>query len=146
MRSTSTSCASPKRCSIARVEAAILDDTNPRVLDGHVRAAAFEAPLDDADRDILGDAALERAALLPELQANAGRLRLAGRDHPAARVPLRSTSPDSFSVIEARRPARCWAGRARARVLDRPRRSVDLHLGEAYLRANARPRGRPALV
>src|SRR5207302_362942 len=28
-----------------RVEAAILDHANPRVLDGHVRAAAFEAPL-----------------------------------------------------------------------------------------------------
>src|SRR5207248_518036 len=30
-----------------RVEAAILDHENHRVLDGHVRAAAFEAPLDD---------------------------------------------------------------------------------------------------
>src|SRR5205823_11331884 len=51
-----------------RVEAAILDHANPRVLDGHVRAAAYEAPLDDADRATLGDAALERAALLPELK------------------------------------------------------------------------------
>src|SRR5438128_2944418 len=33
-----------------RVEAAILDHANVRVLDGHVRAAAYEAPLDDADR------------------------------------------------------------------------------------------------
>ena len=32
-----------------RVEAAILDHANPRVLDGHVRAAAFEAPIDDAE-------------------------------------------------------------------------------------------------
>ena len=45
-----------------RVEAAILDHANPRVLDGHVRAAAFEAPVDDADRETLGDEALERAA------------------------------------------------------------------------------------
>src|SRR5207237_7904533 len=51
-----------------RVEAAILDHENPRVLDGHVLAAAYEAPLDDADRELLGDAALERAALLPELR------------------------------------------------------------------------------
>src|SRR5256885_840862 len=50
-----------------QVEAAILDHANPRVLDGHVRAAAFEAPVDDADRAILGDEALERAAVLPEL-------------------------------------------------------------------------------
>ena len=51
-----------------RVEAAILDHANPRVLDGHVLSAAFEAPLDDADRDVLGDEALERAALLPDLK------------------------------------------------------------------------------
>src|SRR5438105_14999685 len=47
-----------------RVEAAILDHANVRVLDGHVRAAAYEAPLDDADRSTLGDEALERAAVL----------------------------------------------------------------------------------
>jgi DEAD/DEAH box helicase domain-containing protein len=44
-----------------RVEAAILDHSNPRVLDGHVRAAAFEAPVDDADRETLGDEALCRS-------------------------------------------------------------------------------------
>src|SRR5207244_9731196 len=47
-----------------RVEAAILDHENHRVLDGHVRAAAFEAPLDDPDREILGATALGRAAEL----------------------------------------------------------------------------------
>src|SRR4029079_14493947 len=51
-----------------RVEAAILDHANPRVLDGHVRSAAFEAPVDDADRATLGDEALERAAQLPDLK------------------------------------------------------------------------------
>src|SRR4051794_24179221 len=49
-----------------RVEAAILDHENDRVLDGHVRAAAFEAPLDERDEPILGARALERAAVLPE--------------------------------------------------------------------------------
>ena len=32
-----------------RVEAAILDHANPRVLAGHVRAAAYEAPIDEGD-------------------------------------------------------------------------------------------------
>ena len=50
-----------------RVEAAILDHANPRVLDGHVRSAAFEAPLDEADTETLGPEALERAAQLPDL-------------------------------------------------------------------------------
>ncbi len=51
-----------------RVEAAILDHANPRVLDGHVAAAAFEAPIDDDDRATLGDEALERAPHVPDLQ------------------------------------------------------------------------------
>src|SRR5438105_7765279 len=50
-----------------RVEAAILDHANVRVLDGHVRAAAFEAPVDDADRETLGDEALESTPHVPEL-------------------------------------------------------------------------------
>ncbi len=48
-----------------RVEAAILDHANPRVLDGHVRSAAFEAPLDAGDAETLGPEALERAARAP---------------------------------------------------------------------------------
>src|SRR3989442_11706468 len=61
-----------------RVEAAILDHENPRVLDGHVAAAAFEAPLDQADAGILGAEALRRAALHPGLHENAGGYVLAG--------------------------------------------------------------------
>jgi len=67
-----------------RVEAAILDHSNPRVLDGHVRAAAFEAPLDDADCAVLGDEALERAAVLPDLKhTNSGYVCAAGYSRPA---------------------------------------------------------------
>jgi DEAD/DEAH box helicase domain-containing protein len=83
-----------------RVEAAILDHENHRVLDGHVRAAAFEAPLDDGDRAILGDQALERAAVLPELKRTDAGYVWASRDYPAARVPLRSTGTEAFTVVE----------------------------------------------
>jgi DEAD/DEAH box helicase domain-containing protein len=83
-----------------RVEAAILDHENHRVLDGHVRAAAFEAPLDDGDRAVLGDTALERAAELPELKRTDAGYVWAGRDYPAARVPLRSTGMDAFTVVD----------------------------------------------
>ena len=84
-----------------RVEAAILDHENHRVLDGHVRAAAFEAPLDDGDRAVLGDTALERAAELPELKRTDAGYVWAGRDYPAARVPLRSTGMDAFTVVDS---------------------------------------------
>jgi len=83
-----------------RVEAAILDHENHRVLDGHVLTAAFEAPLDDSDREILGDTALERAAELPELKKTDAGYVWAGRDYPAARVPLRSTGMDAFTVVD----------------------------------------------
>jgi DEAD/DEAH box helicase domain-containing protein len=116
-----------------RVEAAILDSTNARILDGHVRAAAFEAPLDDADRATLEDAALERAALLPDLRRTAAGFVWAGRDYPAARVTLRSTSPDAFTVVDA-------ASGSLLGLVERERAysavhagAVYLHLGESYL-------------
>ena len=116
-----------------RVEAAILDYANPRVLDGHVRAAAFEAPIDDADRETLGDAALERAPELPELQHTKRGWVWAGKDYPAARIPLRSTSPDSFTVVDVDTGSLLGLverERAYSTVHDG---AVYLHLGEPYL-------------
>ena len=94
--------------------------TNPRVLDGHVRAAAFEGPIDDADAETLGDEALERAAELPELERTPAGYVWNGRDYPAARVSLRSASPTP-SRSSTSRPARCSASSSGARLLDRPR-------------------------
>jgi DEAD/DEAH box helicase domain-containing protein len=129
-----------------RVEAAILDHANPRVLDGHVLSAAFEAPLDDADRDVLGDAALERAATLPELKKTPAGFVWAGRDYPAARVPLRSTTPDSFAVIDTTTGSVLGLverERAYSTVHDG---AVYLHLGEAYRVAELDLDARQALV
>jgi DEAD/DEAH box helicase domain-containing protein len=103
------------------------------VLDGHVLAAAFEAPLDDADRATLGDEALERAALLPELRHTKAGYVWAGKDYPAARTSLRSAEPDSFTVVDA-------ATGALLGIVERSRAystvhegAVYLHLGEQYL-------------
>jgi DEAD/DEAH box helicase domain-containing protein len=128
------------------VEAAILDYANPRVLDGHVRAAAFEAPIDGADRATLGDEALERAALLPDLKETKSGFVWAGRDYPAARIGLRSTTPDSFGVVEAE------SGTVLG-IVERERAystvhegAVYLHLGESYLVRELDLHGRAALV
>ena len=83
-----------------RVEAAILDHANPRVLDGHVAAAAFEAPVDETDAATLGPEALERAPLVPDLRQTPRGWVWAGQDSPAARIPLRSSSADTFTVID----------------------------------------------
>jgi DEAD/DEAH box helicase domain-containing protein len=116
-----------------RVEAARLDHANPRILDGHVLAAAFEAPLDDADRAVLGDAALERAAVLPELRRTKTGYVWAGRDYPAGRLSLRSAGTDPVLVVEG--PTGAVLGlveleRAASTVHEG---AVYLHLGEAYL-------------
>ena len=118
-----------------RVEAAILDHTNPRVLDGHVLAAAFEAPLSEADAAILGPVALERAeALVGDggLARTAAGLVWAGRDYPAGRISLRSASPEAVAVVEA-------ATGAVLGLVERERAcstvhegAIYLHLGEAY--------------
>src|SRR3954451_5964233 len=83
------------------VEAAILDHANPRVLDGHVAAAAFEAPVDGGDVATLGPEALERAPHVPELRHTPRGWVWAGKESPAARTPLRSTSADAFVVVDA---------------------------------------------
>src|SRR5678809_1745482 len=109
-----------------RVEAAILDHENPRVLDGHVRAAAFEAPLDDRDREVLGDAALERAAALPELRRTDAGYVWAGRGYPAAHVSLRSTGPESFTVVDA-------TSGAVLGIVEQERAFSTVHEGAIYL-------------
>ena len=109
-----------------RVEAAILDHANPRVLDGHLAAAAFEAPIDDNDRDTLGDAAVERAPHVPGLQHTKRGWVYAGKEYPAARVALRSASADAFSVVDATTGTMLG-------VVERERAYSTVHEGAVYL-------------
>jgi DEAD/DEAH box helicase domain-containing protein len=129
-----------------RVEAATLDHTNPRVLDGHVLSAAFEAPLDDADRETLGDEALKRAALLPELRKTKAGYVWAGREYPAAQVPLRSTSPDTFAIVEAQTGTVLGLVERERAYSTVHEGAVYLHLGESYLVRELDLQTRTALV
>ena len=117
-----------------RVEAAILDHANPRVLAGHVQAAAYEAPIDDSDAEILGPEALLAAARDTELKHTPRGYVWAGTTTPAARVPLRSADGDSFTVVDTS------TGLVLGTV-ERSRAYQTVHEGAVYLH-----RGEPYLV
>ncbi len=108
-----------------RVEAAILDHANPRVLEGHVRAAAFEAPIDGTDTE-LGPEALEAAAHDPELKRTKRGFVWAGKDYPSGRVPLRSTDADAFTVVDL-------TSGAMLGLVERSRAYTTVHEGAVYL-------------
>jgi DEAD/DEAH box helicase domain-containing protein len=95
---------------------------------------------------VLGDEALERAAVLPELKHTKAGYVWAGRGYPAAAVPLRSTSPDAFTVVEAETGSLLGLverERAYSTVHDG---AVYLHLGEQYLVRELDLEARAALV
>jgi DEAD/DEAH box helicase domain-containing protein len=105
-----------------RVEAAILDHANPRVLAGHVRAAAYEAPLGDGDPPEY----LAAARKDPELKETPAGFVWAGREHPAARIALRATEPDAFTIVDG------TSGDVLG-LVERSRAYTTVHEGAVYL-------------
>jgi DEAD/DEAH box helicase domain-containing protein len=86
------------------VEAAILDHRNEDVFRAQLVCAAHEAPLGQAgDDEIFGSDWREQARVLVasgDLVERRGQYLLRHpEDYPAARVSLRSASPDSFAVV-----------------------------------------------
>jgi DEAD/DEAH box helicase domain-containing protein len=130
-----------------RIEAAILDHASPRILDPHVYAAAYEAPLDADDANVLGPEALERAAVLPELERTPAGYVFKGRDYPAARISLRSGDAEAFTVVDTATGSVLGlverGERAYSTVHDG---AVYLHLGEQYVVSHLDHAGRVALV
>jgi DEAD/DEAH box helicase domain-containing protein len=116
-----------------RVEAAILDHSNPRILDPHVLAAAYEAPLDEKDVATLGSEALRRAEELPELERTPAGFVWKGRDYPAARISLRSGDGEAFTVVDATTGSLLGLVERERAYSTVHEGAVYLHLGEQYL-------------
>jgi DEAD/DEAH box helicase domain-containing protein len=116
-----------------QVEAAILDHANPRVLDGHVAAAAFEAPIDESDTATLGPEALERAPQVPDLKHTPRGWVWAGKESPASRTPLRSTSADAFVVVDAATGETLGLAERERAYSTVHAGAIYLHLGRQYL-------------
>ena len=136
----------PEALLARRVEAAILDHANPRILDPHVLAAAYEAPLDEADSETLGPDALRRAAELPELERTSAGFVWKGRDYPAARISLRSGDLESFTVVDGTTGSLLGLVERDRAFSTVHEGAVYLHLGEQYLVEELDLEGRVALV
>ena len=86
------------------VEAAILDPDNPQIYAEHLVCAAHEAPLSDADAPFLGTGWRAYAEELAEAgflrERATGFVPRRADDYPAARVALRTASPDNFVLLD----------------------------------------------
>ena len=118
------------------VEAAILDHSNERIQSAHLVAAAYEAPLSEADDEVLGSRWRERAEGL----VGAGRLRRSrdgrylprGPGFPAGEIALRSASLDSVVVVDRDSGEVIGAVEAERAFTTVHPGAVYLHLGRSY--------------
>jgi DEAD/DEAH box helicase domain-containing protein len=127
-------------------EAALIDHAAPRILDGHVLAAAYEGPLTEADAAVLGPEALERAAVLPELEATAAGYVWRGRDTPAARLSLRSGDTEAFVIVDEESGAVLGTSERERAFSTIHEGAVYLHLGDQYGVTSLDLEARAALV
>jgi DEAD/DEAH box helicase domain-containing protein len=143
------------------VEAAILDHESPQIHQAHLLCAAYEGPLQRGDAEFLGPRweghaeALVSAGLLRKRTVRRSRDdaphaartyadELAPRgeleayvlrrpaDYPAAKVSLRSSSPDSFAIVDVSSGeliGQTEAARAHSTVHDG---AIYLHQGRSY--------------
>jgi DEAD/DEAH box helicase domain-containing protein len=133
------------------VEAAIVNYENEQIHDPHLLCAAHEGPIDPAvDAEVLGPrvrAHCEHLAGLGELIERGGRFSLRRpEEYPAAKVSLRSGSPDSFAVVDINMGevlGTVEAARAFSTVHEG---AIYLHMGRSYSVAELDLQGRRALV
>jgi len=119
------------------VEAAILEYENEQIHLSHLTCAAHEGPINpDDDAEILGPrvrAHCEALVASGVLVERRGSFTLrAPEDFPAARVSLRSASPDSISVIDVKQGeliGTVEAARACSTIHDG---AIYLHMGRSY--------------
>jgi len=84
-------------------EAAVIDPGNPHIMLGHLRAAAYEAPLTSRDLAAFGEFAPAVQSLLEEageVYSLQGRAYWRGRGFPAGQVNLRNISENTFTILD----------------------------------------------
>ncbi|MDQ1437356.1 MAG: box helicase protein [Acidimicrobiaceae bacterium] len=94
--------AHPRELFTRSPEPAVINVSNPFVLDPHIACAAYERPLGPADEEFWGDDLDEAVARLvrdDRLVVRRGRAVHAGRPSPASTVSLRTGSNDEFRIV-----------------------------------------------
>jgi DEAD/DEAH box helicase domain-containing protein len=130
-------CRHPEEFLERPVEAAIIDPHSPEIYAEHLVCAAHEAPLTETDDEILGSGWLGYAQELTKAgflrERATGFVPARPDDYPAARVALRSASPDSFVLVDGSSGELLGTIEAvRAYSTVHPG-AVYLHLGRSYL-------------
>jgi DEAD/DEAH box helicase domain-containing protein len=129
-------CREPDQLLERPVEAAILDYENEQIHLAHLLCAAHEAPLSAADAEALGPRWRLHAEALEargELRQVRDRFVLAApEDYPAARVSLRSASPDNFAVVDVSSGELLGTVEAARAFSTVHHGAVYLHLGRSY--------------
>jgi DEAD/DEAH box helicase domain-containing protein len=128
-------CRHPQEFLERPVERAILDHESEEIHLAHLEAAAYELPLTPEDSDVFGERWEEHAARLVKLgrlRERGGRYLPRGEGYPAARIALRSASPDSVAIVEAEGGELIGTVEAaRAHSAVHPG-AIYLHMGVAY--------------
>ena len=96
-------CRHPEEFLERPVESAILDHESEEIFLAHLAAASYELPLTPGDEEFLGDGwepAARRLVSLGMLRERGGRYLPRGEGFPAAKIALRSSSPDSVAIVE----------------------------------------------
>jgi DEAD/DEAH box helicase domain-containing protein len=119
------------------VEAAILDHESPLIFRQHLLCMAHEGPLSGEDAKFLGprwEAHAEMLVSSGELRRRTGETYVPRHpgEYPAAKVSLRSASPDSFAIVDVASGellGSTEAARAHSTV---HQGAIYLHLGRSY--------------
>jgi DEAD/DEAH box helicase domain-containing protein len=131
------------------VEAAILDHSSETIWMRHLVAAAHEGPLERSDAATLGEGFedfADRLVAAGELRRRGDRWLPRSSGYPAARVSLRSASPDSFTVVDEREGEVIGFVEAERAFSTVHPGAVYLHLGEPFEVEELDIDGRRALV
>ena len=131
------------------VEAATIDFANPFLHLDHLAAAAYEAPLTTDDQEFFGPelaASLEQGVESGLLRRRGDSWFLVGSGFPAAKIGLRSTSGDQYTIVEEDTGDIVGTEGAETAFSALHPGAVYLHMGDAYLVTHLDLEQRVALV